>query len=99
MPTVAERRQFAQSLPPLAEVDALAIERFIDAIWAERGLATASLSAYRSDLQGLARWAGAQSGTGAQPGLVHLDQAALFDYLAMRTSAGYTARSNARLLS
>lgn len=95
MPTVADRRQFAQSLPPLAEVDALAIEHFIDAIWAERGLAAASLSAYRSDLQGLARWAG----TRTSAGLSHLDRPVLFDYLAMRTHAGYTARSNARLLS
>ncbi|MEO5629623.1 MAG: site-specific tyrosine recombinase XerD, partial [Thermomonas sp.] len=52
--------------------------------------APASLTAYRSDLQGLARWAGKLSG---------LDRATLFDYLAMRTTAGYSARSNARLLS
>ena len=100
MPTVADRRQFSRSLPPLAEVDALVIERFIDAIWAERGLAAASLSAYRSDLQGLARWAGAHASVATGPtGLTHLDRPALFDYLAMRTRAGYTARSNARLLS
>ncbi|MGV8942486.1 site-specific tyrosine recombinase XerD [Thermomonas sp.] len=100
MPTAADRRQFAHSLPPLADVDALAIERFIDAIWAERGLAVASLAAYRSDLQGLARWLGQRaSNATASPGLTHLDRQTLFDYLAMRTTAGYTARSNARLLS
>ena len=78
----------------------MAIERFIDAIWAERGLAAASLSAYRSDLQGLARWAGTRASAGTRlTGLTHLDRPALFDYLAMRTRAGYTARSNARLLS
>ncbi len=100
MPTAANRRHFAQSLPPLADVDALVIERFIDAIWAERGLAAASLSAYRSDLQGLARWAGQRtSQTTATPDLSHFDRQTLFDYLAMRTTTGYTARSNARLLS
>ena len=116
MPTAADRRKFAQSLPPLMDADALAIERFIDAIWAERGLATASLAAYRSDLQGLARWAsrrdgepqarvgGASGGGGVAPrlpaaNLTALDRHTIFDYLAMRTSAGYTARSNARLLS
>ncbi|MGV8923876.1 MAG: site-specific tyrosine recombinase XerD [Thermomonas sp.] len=100
MPTAADRRHFAQSLPPLADADALAIERFIDAIWAERGLAAASLSAYRSDLQGLARWAGQRASKGTATGtLSHLDRQTLFDYLAMRTTAGYTARSNARLLS
>ena len=45
MPTAAARRHFAQSLPALMDADALAIERFIDAIWAERGLAAASLAA------------------------------------------------------
>jgi integrase/recombinase XerD len=100
MPTVADRRSFSQSLPPLADVDALAIERFIDAIWAERGLAAASLAAYRSDLQGLARWAIARASVGdMSSGLVHSDRSTLFDYFAMRTNAGYTARSNARLLS
>jgi len=100
MPTAADRRHFAQSLPPLADADALAIERFIDAIWAERGLAVASLAAYRSDLQGLARWAGQRaSARPAPPGLADLDRQTLFAYLAMRTTAGYTARSNARLLS
>lgn len=100
MPTAADRRHFAQSLPPVAETDALAIERFIDAIWAERGLAAASLEAYRSDLQGISRWAGTRAAVGMVPsGLATLDQQAIFDYLAMRTRAGYTARSNARLLS
>lgn len=90
MATPADRRKLAQALPPLAEADALAIERFIDAIWAEQGLAAASLAAYRRDLEGLARF---------RPGLAGLDRQALFDYLAMRTRAGYSPRSNARLLS
>ena len=90
MPTIADRRQHAHAQPPLAHADEIAIERFIDAIWAERGLSPATLAAYRRDLQGLARWRGS---------LASIDRAALFDYLAMRTKAGYTARSNARLLS
>ena len=49
-----------------------------------------SLAAYRRDLQGLARHRGTLAG---------IDRQALFDYLAMRTRAGYSARSNARLLS
>ncbi|MDQ3039533.1 MAG: site-specific tyrosine recombinase XerD [Pseudomonadota bacterium] len=100
MPTAADRRKFAQSLPPLADADALVIERFIDAFWAERGLAKASLAAYRSDLQGLARWTGQRPpATTHVRGLIDVDRQTLFDYLAMRTTAGYTARSNARLLS
>jgi integrase/recombinase XerD len=90
MSSVADRRQLARSLPPLADADAVAIERFIDAIWAEHGLSAATLDAYRRDLQGLARHRGSLAG---------IDREALFDYLAMRTRAGYSARSNARLLS
>ena len=77
-------------MPPLADADDAAIERFIDAIWAERGLSQATLAAYRRDLQGLARWRGTLDG---------IDREALFEYLAMRAGAGYTPRSNARLLS
>jgi integrase/recombinase XerD len=90
MSSIADRRQLARSLPPLADADAAAIERFIDAIWAEHGLSSATLEAYRRDLQGLARHRGSLAG---------IDREALFDYLAMRTRAGYSARSNARLLS
>jgi len=90
MPSIAERRRIARSQPPLADADAVAIERFIDAIWAEQGLSAATLEAYRRDVQGLARHRGSLEGVA---------RADLFDYLAARTAAGYTARSNARLLS
>jgi integrase/recombinase XerD len=90
MPTTADRRRLARSQPPLGEADAAAIERFIDAIWAGHGLSKATLEAYRRDLEGLARWRGSLAG---------IDRKALFDYLAMRTAAGYSPRSNARLLS
>ena len=90
MSTPAERRRLAHALPPLADADDAAIERFIDAIWAEHGLSPATLEAYRRDLQGLARHRGSLAG---------IDREALFDYLSMRTRAGYSPRSNARLLS
>ncbi|HWS77620.1 MAG TPA: site-specific tyrosine recombinase XerD [Thermomonas sp.] len=90
MPSIADRRRLARALPPLADADAAAIERFIDATWAEHGLSPATLEAYRRDLQGLARHRGSLAG---------IDRQALFDYLAMRTQAGYSPRSNARLLS
>ncbi|MGH8053041.1 MAG: site-specific tyrosine recombinase XerD [Stenotrophomonas sp.] len=92
--TPAERRQLVQQLPPLRDADARPIQRFLDAIWAEHGLARASLDSYRRDLEGLARWRDGGSG-----GLVGIDRAGLFDYLAWRTRNGWTARSNARLLS
>ncbi|MGN7726588.1 site-specific tyrosine recombinase XerD [Luteimonas sp. 22616] len=94
MPTPADRRALTASLPPLQEADARAIEAFIDAIWAENGLARQSLDSYRRDLEGFARWR-----NGAGGGLAGADRAALFEYLAWRTRHGWSPRSNARLLS
>lgn len=54
--TPAERRQRVNDLPPLREADARAIEGFLDALWAEAGLARQSLASYRRDLEGFARW-------------------------------------------
>jgi len=92
--TPAERRQLVQQLPPLRDADGRVIQRFLDAIWAEQGLARASLDSYRRDLEGLSRWR-----DGAGGGLSGIDRAGLFDYLAWRTRNGWSARSNARLLS
>jgi len=94
MPTPADRRALTASLPPLQEADVRAIETFIDAIWAESGLARQSLDSYRRDLEGFARWR-----NGAGGGLAGADRAALFEYLAWRTRHGWSPRSNARLLS
>jgi len=92
--TPAQRRQRAQQLPPLREEDAVAIHGFLDALWAESGVARQTLDSYRRDLEGLARWRDGRGG-----GLVAVDRPALFDYLAVRTRDGYSARSNARLLT
>ncbi|UHQ22631.1 site-specific tyrosine recombinase XerD [Lysobacter sp. 5GHs7-4] len=92
--TPAERRSLAMSLPPLPDADEAAIQAFLDAIWAESGLAQQTLDSYRRDLAGLARWLDGRKG-----GLTGADRATLFDYLAWRTQEGYSPRSNARLLS
>ena len=82
------------ALPPLADADAQAIDRCLDAVWAERGLARSTLESYRSDLVLLARWLDGRGG-----GLPRAARADLLDYLAWRARHGFTARSNARLLS
>lgn len=82
------------SLPPLADADAQAIDRCLDAVWAERGLARSTLESYRSDLVLLARWLDGRGG-----GVARAARADLLDYLAWRARHGFTARSNARLLS
>jgi integrase/recombinase XerD len=92
--TPAERRMRAQALPPLRDPDAAAIHDFIEAIWAEAGLAKQTQASYRRDLEGFARWR-----DGAGGGLAAADRPALFDYFAWRTRQGYSPRSNARLLS
>ena len=93
--STAVRRQLTRRLPPLDAADAAAIERFLDAAWAGHGLSTATLSAYRSDLQAAARWL-----RGARAvALLQAQAGHLFDYLAMRADAGYRPRSAARLLS
>jgi len=94
MPTPADRRLHSQRLPPLRVDDAALIARFIDAIWAESGLAQQTLDSYRRDLEGLARWR-----NGGDGGLAGFGQTALLDYFAERTRGGWSARSNARLLS
>jgi len=90
----AERRQRIGELPPLRADDEQAIQRFLDRIWAEQGLARQTLDSYRRDLAGLARWRDGRAG-----GLAGIDRAGLFDYLAWRTQERYSPRSNARLLS
>ena len=92
--TPAERRLRAMRQPPLAAAEAAVIEGFLDAWWAEAGVARQTLDSYRRDLEGLARWRDGRGG-----GLPLLQRADLFDYLAWRTREGYSARSNARLLS
>ena len=92
--TPADRRELTRRLPPLREVDAIVIEAFLDTLWAERGATRQTLASYRRDLEGLARWR-----DGIDGGIAAADRAGLFDYLAWRTRHGWSARSNARLLS
>jgi integrase/recombinase XerD len=92
--TPADRRELTCRLPPLREADAIVIEAFLDTLWAERGATRQTLASYRRDLEGLARWR-----DGAGGGIAAADRAGLFDYLAWRTRHGWSARSNARLLS
>ena len=71
--TPAERRMQAMALPPLPDADAVAINAFLDAIWAESGLSRQTLDSYRRDLEGIARW---REGVGG--GLPAADRAVLF---------------------
>lgn len=84
----------ADSVGPSATASEASLDRFIDNLWIERGLADNTLKAYRSDLGKLATWLAARE--------VELEQAErgdLLEYLGLRARAGIHARSSARLLS
>jgi integrase/recombinase XerD len=89
-----ERRLRAAALPPAQDADTAAIEEFLERAWAELGLARATQASYRRDLDGYARWLAPR---GVR--LAAADRATLHAYLAERGALGYSARSNARLLT
>lgn len=70
------------------------IERFLDAMWMERGLAPNTLAAYRADLVGLATWLDRQGRR-----LREADREQLLAFLAWRVEHGTRPRSTARQLS
>ncbi len=78
----------------MSEQDTTLIERFLDALWLERGLSENTLTAYRGDLQGLAVWLQAEQGD-----LLTAARHDLLRYLQRRAEQGASPRSSARLLS
>ena len=77
---------------PLSDEDAKRIERFVDALWMERGLAENTLLAYRRDMERFARWLAARASN-----LTATRRADVLDYLADDRDA--PARTVARRLS
>lgn len=72
--------------------DKTLIERYLETVWLERGLARNTLAAYRSDLMGFARWLGPTR-------LTEATREDLFRFLGERQASGYSSRSTARFLS
>ncbi|MHB0817303.1 site-specific tyrosine recombinase XerD [Stutzerimonas stutzeri] len=70
------------------------IDRFLDALWLEKGLSDNTRDAYRSDLALFNGWLDER---GVR--LVEAGREAILDHLAWRLENGYKARSTARLLS
>lgn len=71
------------------------IERYIDALWMEKGLSDNTLSSYRSDLNHYDRWL---LTTGRKP-ITRADKIDLQAYLGARLEKGQSQRSTARFLS
>ncbi|OLU13954.1 site-specific tyrosine recombinase XerD [Pseudomonas sp. PA1(2017)] len=78
----------------MSAVDHPLIERFIEALWLEKGLSAHTQSAYRSDLALLNGWLQARDVE-----LQAVGREVLLDHLAWRMNEGYKARSTARLIS
>lgn len=72
--------------------DDAVVDRFIDALWLEDGLAARTLAAYRSDLQGFRGWL---ASTGK--GLLQAGAAELQAYMAQRLPGSRVSSSNRRL--
>ncbi|MCB1679116.1 MAG: site-specific tyrosine recombinase XerD [Halioglobus sp.] len=71
------------------------IDRYIDAMWMEKGLSMHSLSSYRRDLRQFDDWLVSNRGSS----VLRADRAALQAYLGVRLAQGQSARSSARFLS
>jgi len=70
------------------------IDRFLDAIWMERGLSVNTLGAYRADIMALKRWLAKRDVS-----LIYATRADLLAFIAWRTQEGAKPRSTARQLS
>jgi len=76
-----------------AELDP-SIDHFIDTIWAQKGLAALTLSAYQQDLKQFSVWL-----LESQKNIKWAKKNDIQSYLAVRFERGSSARSNARMLS
>lgn len=87
----SDRTSVVSALP---EQDSGLINRFLDALWMERGLSKNTLAAYRSDLKKLAAWLLLNERT-----LMTAERSDLLTYLAYCVTKGMHTRSSARILS
>jgi integrase/recombinase XerD len=70
------------------------LQRFLDAVWMERGLSVNTLAAYRADLTALGRWLEAHDSA-----LMKATRVDLLGFIAARVEGGSRPRSTARQLS
>lgn len=70
------------------------IDKYIDALWLEKGLSENTRESYRRDLSAFSQWLGSQGAT-----LMGVDEVLLADYMAYRLTPSKSPRSAARSLS
>jgi integrase/recombinase XerD len=98
MSTALKRTGFTRSTSTaeehLREAADPALQRFLDAVWMERGLSANTLAAYRADLTALARWL-----ENHDSALLKATRIQLLGFIAARVEGGSRPRSTARQLS
>ncbi|MFQ5936618.1 MAG: site-specific tyrosine recombinase XerD [Acidiferrobacterales bacterium] len=78
----------------MSDANDTVVERFLDALWMEHGLSANTLSAYRRDLAGCAKWLAHE-----QKRLTDAQRADLLAYISHCVENGARPRTTARLLS
>ena len=95
MSTAPKTSVYARTGEDTPETPSLAaIDRFLDAVWMERGLSPNTLSAYRADLTALDRWLQTHGSSGLQA-----KRSDVLGFIAWRVENGARPRSTARQLS
>ncbi len=87
-------RTSGAAVPTAREPADPALQRFLDAVWMERGLSANTLAAYRADLTALARWFEERDSA-----LLKATRIELLGFIAARVEGGSRPRSTARQLS
>ncbi len=98
MSTALKRTVFTRSASAAGEavrdVADPALQRFLDAVWMERGLSANTLAAYRADLTALGRWLEDHDSA-----LLKATRTEILGFIAARVEGGSRPRSTARQLS
>lgn len=98
MSTALKRSVFTRSASATGEairdVADPALQRFLDAVWMERGLSANTLAAYKADLTALGRWL-----EGHDSALLKATRTDVLAFIAARVEGGSRPRSTARQLS
>jgi len=75
------------------------IDRFLDALWLEKGLSENTLQSYRRDLRQFQEWLNGKDNLEASCSLLEVGRVDIQRYLQWRLQHGLKARSTSRLLS
>src|ERR1700740_2774246 len=83
-------RTSGAAVPAVREAAGPPLQRFLDAVWMERGLSANTLAAYRADLTALARWLEERDSA-----LLRATRIELLGFIAARVEGGSRPRSTA----